>query len=319
MRGSTRSSAIWMAENSRSQRRTAPARARARARAHREPVGAPQPAAPAQAPRGEGLSRSLVRILTWTLPLGTLVVAVAVGFVFDVASGFLVLVSGALLGAILLLWFSLRTLAGDVPTDPLLEATAASRMPRTELSERKRRALRSLKDLEQEHAVGKIDDADYAKLLAEYRTLAKAVIREMDDSLAPQREEAEELIRAHLKKRHIEPAQIEAPKKVEVPAPSDDDDDDEGEDDEPADDDEAASEASERLACPSCKTSNEPDATFCKKCGAKLGRPAAAEDEDEDEDDRDEDADDDDDDVPKEDVTEEDETDDDDEEEEAGA
>jgi len=33
-----------------------------------------------------------------------------------------------------------------------------------------------------------------------------------------------------------------------------------------------------RLACPSCKTSNEPDAGFCKKCGKKLGSDEASDD-----------------------------------------
>ena len=195
---------------------------------------------------GDGPERALARALVWALPLGTVVVALGVGVAFDVASAFLVLVTGALLGAILLLWFSLRTLAGDVPADPSLEATGTAALPRTELDERKRRALRSLKDLEQEHAIGKIDEEDYKKLLVEYRSQAKAVIREMDDTIAPHRAEAEELVREHLKKHHIEPAS----EKAEVSAP--------------------AAEDLERVVCPSCETANDTDATFCKKCGARL-------------------------------------------------
>jgi len=214
---------------------------------------------------GAGPERVLARALVWALPLGTVVVALGVGVVFDVASAFLVLVTGALLGAILLLWFSLRTLAGDVPADPSLDAGLASAMPRTELDERKGRALRSLKDLEQEHAIGKINEQDYKKLLVEYRTQAKAVIREMDDTIAPHRAEAEELVREHLKKRHIEPASEKAeaalaPAKVVAPAADD----------------------VERVVCASCETANDGDATFCKKCGARLAEEDA-DDEEEDE------------------------------------
>lgn len=216
-----------------------------------------------------------MRALSWGLPLGTVLVAIGVGIVFDVGSAFLVFVTGALLGSILLLWYSLRTLAGDVPADPALDAAIASHSPRTELDERKRRALRALKDLEQEHAIGKIDDADYKALLVEYRAQAKAVIREMDDVLAPYRAEAEALVTAHLAKRHIksshaEPA--EAPEPAEEPA---DDAEDEEEDSSEADDGQGHAREAQapdgRVTCPSCETANDSDAAFCKRCGAKLG------------------------------------------------
>lgn len=167
----------------------------------------------------------------------TIVVALGVGFVAGVASAFLAFVTGALLGAILLVWHSLRTLAGDTEVDAALE-TAATQAP-TALTEKKRRALRALKDIEQEHSLGKIDDDDYKELAAQYRTQAKDVIREIDDALAPYREKAEALVQAHLDKQ----------KKLE------------------AKDDKRAKDLS---VCPKCETKNDADATFCKKCGAKL-------------------------------------------------
>ena len=214
---------------------------------------------PERATAGDGIERIIARSLSWALPLGSLLVAIGAGMIYGVASSFLVLVSGALLGAILLLWYSLRTLAGDVPADPGLDAAIASHSPRTELDERKRRALRSLKDLEQEHAVGKIDDEDYETLRVEYRTQAKAVIQEMDEVLSPRRAEAEALLRAHLAKRHIEPAIDDEPAKAPEP--------------------EHASRADERVQCPSCETANDPDAAFCKRCGAKLGEDPEADEE----------------------------------------
>jgi len=163
----------------------------------------------------------------------TVVVGLCVGLVFGVASALLAFVTGALLGGILLVWHSLRTLAGDADVDAALELATSATAP-TELDERKRRALRALKDIEQEHSVGKLDDRDFVALDAEYRARAKAVFREMDAELEPYRAKAEALVRGHLEKRH------------------------------------ADVEKSERHACPSCDTTNDADATFCKKCGAKL-------------------------------------------------
>ncbi len=177
-----------------------------------------------------GVNASLLGI---ALAVGTVAIGVVVGLAVGVASALLVFVTGALLGAILLVWHSLRTLAGDAEVDPALEA-APTNAGATALADEKRRALRALKDLEQEHAIGKIDDADFATLDAEYRARAKEVIREMDDDLAPFRAKAEALVRAHLEKRA------------------------------------AAAPVVEKNSCPSCETANDADATFCKKCGAKL-------------------------------------------------
>lgn len=177
-------------------------------------------------------------LLGAALAAGTVVCALIVGLAAGVASALLVFVTGALLGAILLVWHSLRTLAGDADVDLALDAvpTGTSSL----LTEEKTRALRALKDLEAEHAIGKIDDADYAALDAEYRARAKEVIREIDDELAPYREKAEAIVRAHLEKRSVASA---AASKDEAPA---------------------------KNACPECETHNDDDATFCKKCGAKL-------------------------------------------------
>ncbi len=169
-------------------------------------------------------------LLGAALAAGTVVCAVIVGLAAGVASALLVFVTGALLGAILLVWHSLRTLAGDADVDDALDAVPVGTS--SLLTEEKTRALRALKDLEAEHAIGKIDDADFAALDAEYRARAKEVIREIDDELAPFREKAEAIVRAHLEKR--------------------------------------AATAVAKNACPECVTNNDADATFCKKCGAKL-------------------------------------------------
>jgi len=182
-------------------------------------------------------------VSTATLALAsiTIVAALGVGLVLGLHGALLVLLSGGLLGAILLVWHSLRTLAGDAEVDAALDAATATMHGHSALGERKQRALRALKDIEQEHAVGKIDDADFAELDAEYRARAKDVIREMDAAVDPYRGQAEALVRAHLEKR--------AARSKKTPH-------------------------EEKVVCAACETENDQDAAFCKKCGAKLGGAA---------------------------------------------
>ncbi|HEY2368149.1 MAG TPA: zinc ribbon domain-containing protein [Polyangiaceae bacterium] len=172
----------------------------------------------------------------------TIVLAVAVGFVAGIGMSLLTILTGALLGAILLVWHSLRTLAGDADVPPELEAAVAHSPANLELFDEKTRLLRALKDIEQENALGKIDDDDFKQLDAEYRALAKDAIRALDESVAPYREKAEALVRDHLEKHPVAK--------------------DRARDD--------ADEEDDVLECPKCETENDPDAAFCKKCGEKL-------------------------------------------------
>jgi hypothetical protein len=130
-------------------------------------------------------------------------------------------------------------------------------VPRVPAPERKRETLRALKDLEFEHSIGKIDDADFAELEARYRSTAKALMREIDAGLAPRRMQAETMVTAYLAKKKLAPSKEAAPRPEGVtleslaePAP--------------------ASGTSARLECVKCFVSNEPDAAFCKKCGSTL-------------------------------------------------
>jgi hypothetical protein len=190
--------------------------------------------------------RSLGRAVSIGLPVLCVGAAVVVGFAASLGSALLVLASGALLGTIGLLWASVRTLSGDAPLPVDLEALAARRHGVDELAEQKTRVLRALKDLETEHALGKIDDADYGLIVTRYRDEAKAVMRKMDLEVAPLREAAERVAREYLEKRGVaavagEPvaSSEEGPKGV-------------------------------RPTCGSCQTSNDPDAAFCKKCGSAM-------------------------------------------------
>jgi hypothetical protein len=112
--------------------------------------------------------------------------------------------------------------------------------------------LRALKDLEGERALGRLDDTDYAALLARYRDEAKAVMRQLDLELMPARQEAERVARQYLERDRVRGAAGAANAE-------------EG----------AGSSGGVRLACGACGASNERDAVFCKSCGAAMKRAEA--------------------------------------------
>lgn len=234
------------------------------------------------------------------LPITTVVAALVIAYLTSIGPAILALVTGALLGAIVLLWASLRSLVGDAGLDPALdEAAAVARAQRGGLrGERKRIALRALKDLEHEHNIGKLDDDDYERLVTHYRAEAKAAMREIDEEIEPYREKAERLAKEYLDKKLPKTATKSPAKKPEPePEPADED--------EAADEDEREHEHEEeklvaavsapkleaRPRCPKCRTRNDGDAAFCKKCGTVLKEPAAGllTDEDDEDDEEEED------------------------------
>ena len=213
--------------------------------------------------RDDDAERRLARAVAYGVPVCGLVATGVVAGVGGLAPAILVLAGTALSGTIGFLWASLRTLSGDAPLPEGVQAHAT--FARAPAPERKRETLRALKDLELEHSLGKIDDADYLELSTRYRATAKALMREMDEGLAPRRKQAETLVAAYLAKRHVPSSTRSAPAETASPdaspsAPS--------------------NEASPRVTCPKCAVSNEPDAAFCKKCGAPLSTLAAGTPED---------------------------------------
>ncbi len=215
---------------------------------------------PRDAASEEESERFLARVFAVVVPVAGIALALVMGALAGLAPAILVLAGTALLATIGFFWASLRTLCGDAP---LPEGVAShSIMARTPAPERKRETLRALKDLEFEHSIGKIDDADYAELSTRYRAVAKTLMREMDEGLAPRREEAERLVEAYLEKRKLLPAR----KAVDGPPAS-----------EAADGAAPESRPTSRLTCAKCGVSNEPDATFCKKCGSPLSQAPAEE------------------------------------------
>jgi hypothetical protein len=209
---------------------------------------------------GAEAERALGRVLSRVLPLAFIALALVISVLapsldagritINVGPALIVLACGALFAAIALLWASLRTLSGDAPLPAALEALTAQTQTVDAVSEQKRRVLRALKDLEAEHAIGKIDDADYIAVAARYREEAKAMMRRMDETIAPARAEAERMAREYVSQAAPSSAASEAWEKER------------GDDDAP--------KGGARVACVKCGVANEHDALFCKQCGLRF-------------------------------------------------
>jgi hypothetical protein len=184
-------------------------------------------------------------------------VAIA-GYVLG-GTGLAVLAVGAviMLLAILALWNSVRSLTGDLEIEPRM--IEAQNVVVSSRSREKERILRALKDLENERDLGKLDEADFKEVSHRYREEAKALLRQMDEDIAPYREKAEALA-----KKFIADSAVASAPKVEVETKPE------------ADFKEdplkavVAAVPDDKLECAACKVKNDPDAKFCKSCAAIL-------------------------------------------------
>jgi hypothetical protein len=263
-----------------------------------------------ESPRNEpnDLEQKLADYARVGVPILTVAIALAVGFIQGPASAILVLAGGALIGVIAVFWASVRTLLGETPLSGADAYALAA--PRAE-EERKRAVLRALKDLEFERSVGKISEADYAELVTRYRGEAKRLLRAIDEEAQPRHERAEALIAKRLRREGLGgPGATKDDDRDDEPStPATDTEDNEvndvNADKLPANRDrkgagpgakptkgkkrkkpsepapaEAASPASTPEAttrtCSECSTKNDPDAVFCKKCGARQEAEADA-------------------------------------------
>jgi hypothetical protein len=182
--------------------------------------------------------------------VGVLIVAALValaGFFFGPAIALLVLAASALAAAIAAMWTSLRALVGD--TKLSAEDAFAMGAPSAE-EEQKRAVLRAIKDIEFEHAVGKLSDEDYRALDARYRAEAKRLLRVLDERAAPERSRAEKLALRRLEDAGLAPTGVaKTGEKIAAKKKKD----------------------KNRRNCAECGAKNEVDAAFCKACGKPIG------------------------------------------------
>jgi hypothetical protein len=228
-------------------------------------------------------------------PVSALALAIGAGVIAGPPLGVLVLAASALGGAIATMWTSVRALVGETPLAP--EDAFALGAPSSE-EEQKRAVLRAIKDIEFERSVGKITDEDYRALLTRYRADAKKLLRQIDESRAPDRARAENLAAAYLAKgpQATTREQLEPPEESASEGSASEGSASEGSDAEASSNENKPAKKSKKKRgktndaataretttreqgreCKGCSVTNDADAAFCKGCGAKLTDAAEA-------------------------------------------
>jgi hypothetical protein len=160
---------------------------------------------------------------------------------------FFMIAAGLCLSLVLLaLWQSLRQLLVGRPGASV--ASAPRDPKRDALLREKQELLTAIRDVRFEHELGKVSDADFGRLEQRYRARARDVLRELDEQIAPYREEARALLERAIGAPGAAGAANVASKSGIVPSPT----------------------SAGAVACAQCGAGNDGDAVFCKKCGARL-------------------------------------------------
>jgi hypothetical protein len=131
-----------------------------------------------------------------------------------------------------------RTLAPLVTPDAGEQTDMLAGRTRAALEREKMLALRSIKELEFDRAMRKISDADYQEMVARQRSRAAGLMRRLDGASG-----YDTLIERDL-------AALRGGARSGVGT---------------------RPEPTVPLTCPSCQTSGDSDARFCKACGARIG------------------------------------------------
>lgn len=182
-----------------------------------------------------------------------LAAAFAITMKFGLGAALIMLAGGAL---VLFIWLAFR--AVQSMTEPDNESLLFD-VAMTPAAARKAAALKALRDLETERGIGNLSDDDYRELERRYREEAKQAMRDVDAERASLRERAEALA-ARAVERAFEEELEKAPAE-EAPADTTET---------PAATPVSRRAREARPECTECQTKNEPDAKFCKNCGAKM-------------------------------------------------
>jgi hypothetical protein len=148
-------------------------------------------------------------------------------------------------------WRTFSPLSGlDEPAGPQLFGGRT----RAALEREKSLVLRSIKDLEFDHAMGKVSDKDFSEMSARLRSRAAGLIRQLDAGTS-YRQAIETEIEKRVGKAPRPAATVPVATVPAVSAPA------------------AAvpTDQPRTKLCLSCCTPNDPDARFCKGCGYQLG------------------------------------------------
>ena len=149
--------------------------------------------------------------------------------------GHLILISLTIAAAGLAAAGFYRMLAPLASDDLLAYSEPLTARKRASLEREKMLTLRSIKELEFDRAMGKVSGKDFDEMVVRLRTRAITLMKELDDGRSGYRTEIQRELEARLAAR-------------------------------------AEASASPAAAiCQACGTGNDADASFCKRCGARMG------------------------------------------------
>jgi len=141
-----------------------------------------------------------------------------------------------------------RMLAPLTAKDVSIFSEPLNERSRSALEREKMLALRSIKELEFDRAMGKVSAKDFDEMVGRLRTRAVSLMKQLDDDGGGYRS----VIERELSARMTKPSAAPASPYVSA----------------------AATVAND--GCASCGTVNDADALFCKRCGSKLHAVGAA-------------------------------------------
>jgi hypothetical protein len=169
---------------------------------------------------------------------------------------FFAVIAAALLAvAVYWLWRSAR---GLLLADSQSAALASANAERDGLLEEKTALLRALRDLQSDRDAGKLAQRDFERLDKRLRERTRSVLRALDAEIAPYRERARAL---------LEEGAPDASPAAKSDAKSD-------AEASPSSSEPASSKPASEVLAHECGATNDPDAVFCKRCGARLAHDA---------------------------------------------
>ena len=188
--------------------------------------------------------------------LGALVCATAAVFLIRGTSAQnLILVCLAIFAAALVGLAALNALR-PLATGETREPDMVGGHTRAAIEREKNMVLRSIKELEFDRAMGKLDEQDYEEISARLRSRAVRLIQQLDNTTSGYRE----IIERELASRLVKAGSSTKVEPYEEPDP----------DSSTVGLDTSVGLDFSRAKCASCGTPNDPDAKFCKSCGSKL-------------------------------------------------
>jgi hypothetical protein len=140
-----------------------------------------------------------------------------------------------------------RMLAPLASDDAAMFSEPLSGRSRAAMEREKSLVLRSIKELEFDRAMGKLSQKDFDEMAGRLRARAIMLMKQLDDGATGYRELIERELTARLGARGAKPRP-----------------------------DTAAPVSTPAGYCTACRTANDADAAFCKRCGSKLEPVASA-------------------------------------------